>query len=76
MKTANITLENECTGYSTEPAAYFKLQLAAARHLLHIWRRRAYTRQALSQLSPRLLEDAGIEPGAARRESSKPFWKG
>jgi uncharacterized protein YjiS (DUF1127 family) len=76
MKTANITLENECTGYSTEPTTYLKSQLAAARQLLHTWRRRAYTRHALSQLPPRLLEDAGIEPSAARRESSKPFWKG
>jgi uncharacterized protein YjiS (DUF1127 family) len=75
MKTANITLQNECTGYFTEPAAYLKSLLAEARHILHTWRQRSRTRIALSQLSPRMLEDAGIEPGAARSESSKPFWK-
>ena len=75
MKTANMTLENECSGYSTEPVDFLKPWLTAARQHLQTWRQRSRTRIALSQLSPRMLEDAGIEPGAARSESSKPFWK-
>jgi uncharacterized protein YjiS (DUF1127 family) len=75
MKTANITLQNQCAGYSTEPAAYLEPKLAAAMQLLATWRQRARSRSALSLLSPRMLEDAGIEPGEALRESSKPFWK-
>jgi len=75
MKTANMTLENTGTGYSTKPAAYLEPKLAAARQLLHTWRQRSRTRIALSQLSHRMLEDAGIEPGEALREANKPFWR-
>jgi uncharacterized protein YjiS (DUF1127 family) len=75
MKSANMTLQNDCAGHANEPAAYLKPKLAAAGQLIHTWRQRYRTRLALSQLSPRLLEDGGIEPGVALRESNKPFWR-
>lgn len=75
MKTANMTLENEVSEYSAEPMAYVKQKLTQARQTLHTWRQRARTRRALSELSLRMLEDAGIEPYEAAHESAKPFWR-
>jgi uncharacterized protein YjiS (DUF1127 family) len=75
MKAANMTLENEVSGYSAEPKAYVKQKLAAARQTLQTWKQRARTRRALSGLSLRMLEDAGIEPYEAVREAAKPFWR-
>jgi len=75
MKTANMTLENTATGYSAEPKDYLAPKLTAAGQLLHTWRQRSRTRIALSQLSHRMLEDVGIEPGDALHEANKPFWR-
>ncbi len=35
----------------------------------------ARQRRAPAQLDRRLLDDIGVTPEAARRESSKPFWR-
>ena len=75
MKAANITLENKVSAYSTEPMAYVKQKLTTARQTLHTWRHRARTRRALSELSPSMLEDAGIKPYEAMREAARPFWR-
>jgi uncharacterized protein YjiS (DUF1127 family) len=75
MKTANMTLENEVSEYSSEPMAYVKQKLTQARQTLHTWRQRARSRRALSELSLMMLEDAGIEPYEAVREAAKPFWR-
>jgi uncharacterized protein YjiS (DUF1127 family) len=75
MKTANIALENEASGYSAEPMAQVKQKMAAARQTIRTWRHRARTRLALSQLSLEMLEDIGVEPGEARFEARKPFWR-
>jgi uncharacterized protein YjiS (DUF1127 family) len=75
MKTANIALENEASGYSAEPMAQVKQKMAAARQTIRTWRFRTNTRRELSQLSFELLEDIGVEPGEARFEARKPFWR-
>ena len=75
MKAANMTYEKENCGISAELKAYVNQKLTTARQTLHTWRHRALTRRALSGLSTRLLEDAGIEPGQAEREADKHFWE-
>ena len=75
MKTTTITLENEVSHYTTEPMAHATQMKATARQTFRTWKHRSSTRRALSQLTPRMLEDAGIEPGDAMREASKPFWR-
>jgi uncharacterized protein YjiS (DUF1127 family) len=73
MKAVNMTPEN--CGYSAEPWAYVKQILTTARQTLHTWKHRARSRRALSELSPRLREDAGIGREEAMREAARPFWK-
>ena len=43
--------------------------------LLGEWIERARQRWALGELDERLLDDIGIPPEAARRESAMPFWR-
>ena len=43
--------------------------------LLHVWERRLKQRQALGRMDMRLLDDMGIRPEDAARESAKPFWR-
>jgi uncharacterized protein YjiS (DUF1127 family) len=74
MKTANIALENEVSGYSAEPTAQVQQKMAAAGQTIRSWRDRARTRRALGQLSLEMLEDIGAEPGEAMFEARKPFW--
>lgn len=40
------------------------------------WETRRRTRRAIRHLDPHLLRDIGLDPGAARAESLKPFWQG
>ena len=75
MKTANVTFENEVSSYTTEPMARAKQTMAAVKHTFRTWKDRARTRRALSQLTPRMLEDVGINPYEAMEEASKPFWR-
>jgi uncharacterized protein YjiS (DUF1127 family) len=42
---------------------------------LRLWRHRASSRHALSQLSRRQLDDIGIDRVSADIEASKPFWR-
>jgi uncharacterized protein YjiS (DUF1127 family) len=42
---------------------------------LRLWRHRANSRHALSQLSRRHLDDIGIDRVSADIEASKPFWR-
>ena len=42
--------------------------------LLLGWQARAAGRRALSRLDARLLDDVGISPEAAARETAKPAW--
>lgn len=43
--------------------------------LLIVWERRIAARQALVGMEPHLLDDMGIVPEDAARESQKPFWR-
>ena len=52
-----------------------KVVLRKINSLLEKWAIRAETRKQLGNLSPRLLEDIGLQPGDALRESHKPFWR-
>ena len=42
---------------------------------LRLWRERARARDALAQIDPRSLRDAGIAPAQAEFEASQPFWR-
>jgi len=42
---------------------------------LHTWNKHHKQRKALSQLSARLLEDAGISESHRLAEINKPFWR-
>ena len=75
MKTVNATLENTIPGYTTEAAVQAAQALAGFRQTIRTWKFRARTRRALSELTPRMLDDVGLEPGEARYEASKPFWR-
>ena len=75
MKTATVTLENEFSKYAADPWNLLKRHLAASRQTLRTWRDRARTRRSLRDLSLRMLEDVGIEPGDAMAEANKPFWR-
>lgn len=48
---------------------------AAARKTVKTWRVRHQTRRALARLSPHELDDIGLTPEQAQRESSKAFWE-
>jgi uncharacterized protein YjiS (DUF1127 family) len=43
---------------------------------LRLWRQRANSRRALSQLSACQLDDIGIDRVSADIEARKPFWRG
>lgn len=43
--------------------------------LLIVWERRIAARQALAGMEAHLLDDMGIVPEDAARESQKPFWR-
>ena len=75
MKTATVTLENEFSIYASDPWNPFKRCMAAARQTLRTWAGRARTRRSLRDLSLRMLEDIGVEPGDAMAEANKPFWR-
>ena len=42
---------------------------------IRCWHARARQRRHLAELSPRLLDDLGLTPEAARAEAAKPFWR-
>ena len=75
MKTANVTFDNEVSSYTAEPTAGVSQAMAAVRQTVRTWRERARTRRALSELTHRMLDDAGIEPHEAMEEARKPFWR-
>ena len=75
MKIANATIENAIPGYTAETAIRAAQSLAARGEIFRTWRLRARTRRALSELSPRLLDDVGIDRVEASYEASKPFWR-
>jgi uncharacterized protein YjiS (DUF1127 family) len=72
MKTIDFTINPEL------PGAYLGLQIEPSGNLtkiLQIWRQRASTRRALSQLSTAALQDIGIDQDSAAAEAAKPFWR-
>ena len=75
MKLANATIENAVPEYTAELASRAAKSLVSFERALRTWRTRARTRRALRELSPRLLDDVGIDRIHARQEASKPFWK-
>ena len=75
MKTVNAVIENAVPGYTAEAATRAAQTLAAFAQTARTWSFRARTRRALRGLTPRMLDDVGIEPGEARYEASKPFWR-
>lgn len=48
----------------------------AMRLVFIIWPQRRRQRLWLAELDKRLLDDIGIEPCEAARESGRPFWQG
>jgi len=40
------------------------------------WSERRQSRLALADVDPNLLDDIGVSPDQARRESARPFWQG
>ena len=75
MKTAIVTFDNEVSSYTAEPTARVSQTMAAFRETVRTWKERTRTRRALSQLTLRMLDDAGIEPYEAMEEARKPFWR-
>ena len=75
MKTIDFAINPEL------PAAYIGRQTEHSENLatilptLRIWRQRASTRRALSQLSTTALQDIGIDRDRAVAEAAKPFWR-
>ena len=72
MKTIDFTINPEL------PNAYLGLQIEPSESLtkiLQIWRQRASTRRALSQLPTAALQDIGIDRDSASAEAAKPFWR-
>ena len=43
--------------------------------LLRLWMNKARQRRQLRNIDPRILDDMGITPEQARRESEKCFWE-
>jgi uncharacterized protein YjiS (DUF1127 family) len=58
------------TGHSSAKASV----LAMARRRVATWSARRGSRLALSQLSPALLRDIGLDRLAAEEEAQRPFW--
>jgi len=48
---------------------------AAAWRVILEWERRRRSRQTLRSLSLREIRDFSLDPAAAEREASKPFWR-
>jgi uncharacterized protein YjiS (DUF1127 family) len=67
----NPNLPVACIGPQIEPSK----NLATILPTLRIWRQRASTRRALSQLSTASLQDIGIDRDRADAEAAKPFWR-
>ncbi|MBO6519012.1 MAG: DUF1127 domain-containing protein [Rhodospirillales bacterium] len=44
-------------------------------NVLHAWEARLRERQHLARLDLRILDDMGMSPEDAARESAKPFWR-
>lgn len=59
---------------SSHESGTFTAVLTAALSTIGTWQRRAVQRRELATLSVEMLEDIGITPGEATRESNKPFW--
>jgi uncharacterized protein YjiS (DUF1127 family) len=75
MKTIDFAINPDlpvaCIGPQVEPSE----NLATILSTLRIWRQRASTRRALSQLSTAGLQDIGIDHDCADAEAAKPFWR-
>jgi uncharacterized protein YjiS (DUF1127 family) len=67
----NPNLPVACIGPQVEPSE----SLTSILPTLRIWRQRASTRRALSQLSTAALQDIGIDRDSAAAEAAKPFWR-
>ena len=67
----NPDLPTACIGPQVEPSG----NLATILPTLRIWRQRASTRRALSQLSTAALQDIGIDRDRADAKAAKPFWR-
>ena len=75
MKTIDFAINPDlpvaCIGPQVEPSE----SLASILPTLRIWRQRASTRRALSQLTTAALQDIGIDQDRADAEAAKPFWR-
>ena len=56
-------------------APAFGAPLAAASHLVAVWRRRARERREMARLDHRALRDLGLSASQVRYEANKPFWR-
>jgi uncharacterized protein YjiS (DUF1127 family) len=76
MNMYQSTCENKFPGSGISfPGARVGQRVRALLRTLRTWERRSEERHALSQLSTRQLEDAGISPQQLYDEIHKPFWR-
>lgn len=74
MKQTIYTNYHPYTGEIAVPAA-IRAFFARAAMALYTWNQRVKQRSALSQLSSRLLEDAGVSEAQRFAEINKFFWR-
>jgi uncharacterized protein YjiS (DUF1127 family) len=72
---ANPTLGNAPSARSSSSAQSPLGGLLHVRNLIVGWIDNWQARRYLDDLDDRLLLDVGFDPGAARAEAAKPFWK-
>jgi uncharacterized protein YjiS (DUF1127 family) len=75
MKTIDFAINPDLPRASIAPQIEPSEKLATILPTLRIWRQRASTRRALSQLSTAALQDIGIDQDSAAAEAAKPFWR-
>jgi len=71
IKYANFPIDNVQELWS----AGTKQTLAFVFSTMHTWNHRSESRASLAQLSPRLLDDAGITEEQRQHEINKSFWE-
>jgi uncharacterized protein YjiS (DUF1127 family) len=72
-----IQEDSDYNPYKEEVTASSRIHafLAEAFRVLPTWKQRVEQRNALTELSSRLLADVGISEGQRFAEINKPFWK-
>jgi uncharacterized protein YjiS (DUF1127 family) len=76
MKPMTFAFETIAPQVSANPDIQRSYMTPALLQNLRLWRQRANSRRALSQLSRCQLDDIGIDRVSADFEARKPFWRG